>query len=409
MDEAVKRCLERYRSLKADSEAQKREGLHDYSLIASMLKPSDEVNLHSRFTFSMLDPKGSHYQGAAFLKLFLDQLPGRLPLSFNLQRAKVFREKDRIDLLIHDGEHAIIIENKIHASDQRYQITRYIGCVQRMLFPDKRNLSDRVAVVYLSAKRKQPSAESHSLIGFSLSEGMLCWDGTFDAGSHPDLKYPPDLEVGVKIPFHHFPYFPSLQRWAECCAEAAPPGGIRHAFEEYRLVLERLRKPRSWRKIMNLDGYAMTLHDEGQREMYAFMVEAQTALDRFIVTKLFTGLAAIFGEEVLAESGTFSPLNEDSLRDWLAERGNDWKNIGFMLDVSGRQFGFALATKYAYMGFMSQDSLWATDEDKKINRVEGGAVHQLLRTQSDGVFQFLNSIRIKAKGCGVEVGMLQSA
>ena len=160
---------------------------------------------------------------------------------------------------------------------------------------------------------------------------------------------------------------------------------------------------------MNLDGYAMTLHDEGQREMYAFMVEAQTALDRFIVTKLFTGLAAIFGEEVLAESGTFSPLNEDSLRDWLAERGNDWKNIGFMLDVSGRQLGFALATKYAYMGFMSQGSLWATDEDKKINRVEGGAVHQLLRTQSDGVFKFLDSIRIKAKGCGVEVGMLQSA
>lgn len=145
MDEVAGRCLDKYRSLKADNKRRKQEGMHDYSLIASMLKPSNEVTLHSRFLCSMLDPKGVHYQGGTFLELFLNELPERIwgqnGVRIDPERARVLREKNSIDILIHDGERALIIENKINAPDQSHQISRYIGCVQKKLFAGKQDLA----------------------------------------------------------------------------------------------------------------------------------------------------------------------------------------------------------------------------------------------------------------------------
>jgi hypothetical protein len=397
MDEVAKRCLDKYCSLQADNERRKQDGLHDYSLIASMLKPSNEVTLHSRFLCSMLNPKGLHYQGNIFLKLFLEKLPVGLRDFIDLKRAMVLREKDSIDILIHDGEHALIIENKINALDQPHQISRYIGCVQKRLFAGEQNLAGRLAVIYLSARRRRPS--SNSMIGFSLVDDMLRWEGVGQPNPHPDL---PELQLGSEIPFHHYPYFPSLTQWAECCAEKAPAGGIRNAFEEYRLVLERLQKPKSWRKVMSLDSYAMSLSDADQREMYAFMVEAQPALDRFIVAKLFTGLTELFGEDVIALRGPFKRLDEDSLHDWLLKKGKDWEKIGFKLDVPGRgQFGFVMANVFIYMGYLSEKPLW-NKEHADSNRLEGGNVRELLRTQPDGIYRLLSNISRRAAHYGAE-------
>lgn len=400
MDEIAKRCLDQYRNMKANNDQRKKEGLHDYSLIASLLKPSNEVTLHSRFLYSMLNPKGLHYQGSMFLKLFLEELPAGLRIFIDPERAKVIREKDSIDILIHDGEHALVIENKINASDQRYQISRYIGCVQRKLFAGEEDLSDRVAVIYLSAWRSRPS--EHSVIGFELVGDVLRWKGFDDPKPHAGL---PDFgkDATVQIPFHHVRYFPSLVRWAEHCAKEAPSGGIRNAFEEYRLVLERLQKPKSWRKVMSLDSYAMSLSDLEQREMYALMVESQTALDRFIAARLFEGLKAFFGEAALVERGPFKTLDEDNLFKWLTKQGQrkDWEHVGFILEAPGQApVGFVLANVFAYMGPMGEIVLWDT-ACKDANLIPGGGVRNLLSTQPDGLYQFLDNIQERAEQLGV--------
>ncbi len=108
-----------------------------------------EVKLHSRFIAELLDPKGSHDQKTAFLKMFLEQVVEPLPPdSFpegckarpDENRAEVYTEHSigpkhidgenskggRIDIFITDGTQHISIENKIKEPEQEdYQITRY--------------------------------------------------------------------------------------------------------------------------------------------------------------------------------------------------------------------------------------------------------------------------------------------
>lgn len=145
---------------------------------------------------------------------------------------------------------------------------------------------------------------------------------------------------------------------------------------------------------MNLADYAMTLAGQEQEDLYAFMVEAQKALDRFIVDKLYAGLREMFGDEVLAQRGPFQPFSKKSLRGWLKMPPKPGEEIGFTFEVPGDgMFGFVLGKQYAYLGPTSQLPFWG----KEHLRIEGIAARQLLREWNDGVFRLLNGIRKAAR------------
>ena len=96
---------------------------------------SEEVRLHSAFIAELLNPKGSHGTGYRFLQAFLEIVgipDGYLDLvhcSQNITERSIGRttktEGGRIDIIIEDGNHAVIIENKIYAIDQKNQLLRY--------------------------------------------------------------------------------------------------------------------------------------------------------------------------------------------------------------------------------------------------------------------------------------------
>src|ERR1035438_5371338 len=86
-----------------------------------------EVRTHSPMLAELLNPKGSHGQGAVFLKHFLAELNIH---NFDAESARIETEvsipQGYLDIVITDrNRRSIFIENKIYAVLQKDQLGRY--------------------------------------------------------------------------------------------------------------------------------------------------------------------------------------------------------------------------------------------------------------------------------------------
>lgn len=91
-------------------------------------------NYHSDILKEILDPRGCHKEGNAFLYQFIDSVNDTIPENeckikkSDYSDSEVIREKHKIDILIKSttSNHCIIIENKLHnAGDMQRQLPRY--------------------------------------------------------------------------------------------------------------------------------------------------------------------------------------------------------------------------------------------------------------------------------------------
>ena len=149
-----------YMAAKAEADRQRAMGKHDYNIFTLFHDFSDEVNLHSNFIASLLDPNGDHYKGDLFLKLFLETC-GIDDFSIDTSRATVFKEFKHIDIYISDGKKHIILENKVYAKDQPTQIARYIETIQNKGAEECDRVKDEdICVLYLHPDGKLPDNQS---------------------------------------------------------------------------------------------------------------------------------------------------------------------------------------------------------------------------------------------------------
>ena len=120
--------------LNQDYKRQEDEKGESYNLFKIIDMTSNETSVHSAFLADLLNPKGLHHMGDTFLRLFTDEFLN--DMSFSTETAVVEREKyigpvtattgGRLDIIVTDTDKkAIIIENKIYASDQENQLIRY--------------------------------------------------------------------------------------------------------------------------------------------------------------------------------------------------------------------------------------------------------------------------------------------
>lgn len=119
--------------------------------IANIAK--DEVCV-CRFIYELINPKGSHYQGYTYLKLFVEHVLNMNFSDYEYKKAVVHREYvinngRRIDLVIEIGDKFIPIEVKIYAKDQ------YKQCFDYYKFYAKNS-----NVFYLTLDGRCPSKES---------------------------------------------------------------------------------------------------------------------------------------------------------------------------------------------------------------------------------------------------------
>lgn len=189
---------------------------NDYNPLLAIRSQNDEVRLHSRIIHSLLDTRGSHYQGSLFLEPFLKMLDFK-DFALDLHRAFVMREYKYIDLYISDNDKHIIVENKIYAGDGDKQIERYIDS----LIKDGADC-ENIAVVYLSV-------ESQKISPYSLGK----WKN--------DKGY---LVCGnQKIRYKNITYSDEILSWIESCqSKAKNITNLYATLEFYKKCVENITK-----------------------------------------------------------------------------------------------------------------------------------------------------------------------
>jgi len=129
-------------------------------------RENDEVNLHSRFIYELLNPKGLHNQRDIFLKIFLDEMN----IEYNVNIFEVYKEQYNIDILLKSKNQVIIIENKIDTQDHSNQLNRYVDIIKKQGYNE-----DEIKVIYLTLYGEEPNEFIEDIILLSYSQDIKNW------------------------------------------------------------------------------------------------------------------------------------------------------------------------------------------------------------------------------------------
>lgn len=240
---------------------------NDYNPLLVIRSQSDEVRLHSRIIHSLLDTRGSHYQGSLFLEPFLKVLD-LADFFMDLNKVFVKAEWNHIDLYISDNDKHIIIENKIYAGDGDRQIERYIDSLI-----DKGVECENIAVVYLSIDEKEVAPHS-------LGEWKIAQDNLVRGNS--------------KIRYKNATYKKDILSWIESCqSKAKNITNLYATLEFYKKCVEKITK-----------GEKMELRKFLEQKDNADYVKIAAEIQRLRL------------EEVSVESFKKSVANEAKYSDW---------------------------------------------------------------------------------------------
>lgn len=319
----------------------------------------------------MINPKGSHYCDNKFLKFFLDSINESDFIDINIARAH--KEKGKIDLLVEDGEHYLIIENKLNAIDQPRQISRYIHyIIEKYLDKDDEKIHEKIRVLYLSEYKATPSLKSESIIGFELKDGAL----TRNDESISELTLP---KKDTKIKFNRVKHSKHLDEWIikskEYLADEPNSEMLIYAFKEYRLILERL-KSNKWRKIMNLDEYLLTDNKEiDEEKMYKFMKESSRVLNDYSAKKLYRTINKLIKDNDIKKiikdtSSIKNDFTENNCKKWFNKKGEkkNWRDVGLFFKHNEQNYILLLGVENIYID--QYDSNKDITEHKKCTRDE---------------------------------------
>lgn len=194
---------------------------------------SKEVLTHSRFIAELLNPKGSHLKGTAFLQHFIDVVHNTAVISTDKEqganefivskKVKVTVEKylgtvnlkkgsgGSIDILLTDEKNnSISIENKIYATDQPLQMVRYYkhNTVKNTLYYLSLNVSKKPEEYSILHKKKDGNVLTHLI---------------------EDVHYT------------HITYKEQILTWLELCViEAIDIPILRETIKQYILLIKKL-------------------------------------------------------------------------------------------------------------------------------------------------------------------------
>lgn len=247
---------------RVDQLLSKRNG-EDFNVFRVLNIRRYETRTHTPMLRELLDPQGSHGQGAAFLKLFLQQCGIQ---EFDAETATVQEEYHigqisdatggRIDLFLRDrvGAYRIGIENKIDALEQVNQIQRY----QQFL--------KQGVLLYLTLDGAEPTS--------------------YDPSVHEKVEV---KSISYK---HH------IASWLEACrCHAATSPLVRETISQY-LHLVRELTHQTENKTMSQAMAEAALRDQEELNAFFALCDARKEVEKRIIEKLETQI-----DEIAADLG----------------------------------------------------------------------------------------------------------
>ncbi|MBE3606121.1 PD-(D/E)XK nuclease family protein [Campylobacter sp. RM13119] len=193
----------------------------DYNILLALYKDSNEMNLHSRFIYSLLNPNGYHYKGDSFLKEFL-KICG-CDFTFDMKKIEVLLEYStteyrRVDLVIKDGTKCVIIENKVNAKDSKKQLVDYIKHFCRK----EKYKRENIYAIYLSPDGRYPSKAS--IGNYRIEDGYLAYGQS---------------KVYVDVKFKSISYQKEIKEWIKSCKKYCS-SDMKLILNQYLSVLKSL-------------------------------------------------------------------------------------------------------------------------------------------------------------------------
>jgi len=163
--------LEKVKQIKEKHDALNQREAQGFNIFSLLLKAGDEVNLHTKFIYELLNPKGSHHQGKLFLDLFLKELA----LEITSSELVAFREKHNIDISLKSATNAILIENKIYTKDHSSQLSRYVKQTKKEGYKKK-----QITLIYLTLFGHAPTEKKMQkfVIIMSYRKNIVNWLGS---------------------------------------------------------------------------------------------------------------------------------------------------------------------------------------------------------------------------------------
>lgn len=128
---------------------------------------------HSAILRELLDPQGMHGFKTKFLEAFFKQIGLEFDPNGCRAKTEVACSNGRMDIVISSGDMALVIENKIYASDQEKQLERYSDWLNDQ---KKHNKELNTALLYLTLDGHEASNAEHvDYQRISYRNDILAW------------------------------------------------------------------------------------------------------------------------------------------------------------------------------------------------------------------------------------------
>lgn len=257
-----------------------------FNVFTVLRSASDEVNLHSRFLHALLNHIDPTSRNRENLKAFLCEVVG--VSVFNLDRARVERERNHIDLLIRDDKQALIIENKIWASDGKLQLQGY-----RDDLVSRGHAVANLHIVYLTLNGRKPDPESQG-----------------------DIQ---DEEVTL-VSYRH-----EIQDWLIGCQRRAfDEPGLREAIAQYIHLIRRMTNTDQRAEHMS-DMKNLLLQNDNlvlAGQLSGALIHAEAALVRKLYQEVDRALHKNIGDLPGVDPDYVHYIEEDTIRNCIEGKRN---------------------------------------------------------------------------------------